>query len=99
MDARNLGRVAHNFPQEGEGIHGQGAAPAPRGRGRGRGATRGMARGRGRGRANTPAPAEQPPVQEDMAALMTAMQQRLAAQEAEMQELRNELQQRMRGPE
>ena len=34
-----------------------------------------------------------------MAALMTALQQRLVAQEVKMQELRNELQQIMGGPE
>ena len=58
-----------------------------------------MARGRVRERVNAPAPAEQPPVQQATVALVIALQQRLVAQETEMEELRNKLQQRRGGSE
>ena len=59
----------------------------PRGRGRGRGAA---PRGRGRGRGIAAEAPIQPPAQ-DVTELLNAMQQRMEAQAAEMQGLREEL--------
>ena len=91
-------RTTRRAAQNGETGQENNMEAATQGRGRGRGTGRGRGRGRTAAQNPPPAPVEQPQAQPELVNLLTALQQRLEAQEGVIQELRNELQQRHAAP-